>query len=317
MIDTVRMTGLASYLPREQVSNAALPPLDPPLSPEQLDGFGIHSRGRASDSETVVAMGEAAAREALKQARVEPETLDFVILANWSERRFVPDIAPRIQHALGAERAFAFDVCTACCGFMYGLTLAAGLLQNPRYHAGLVLASDRSSRRMRPGTRSTIVFGDAAGAAVVQRNSECEAQGFRIVDQELRTDGSHAGIMEVDSDDYLLSHIRQRELNELAGRTMAQVASVLLERNRMTLDDVDYIVPHSGTAGVQNQLREHLGVAPERVLTNLPLVGNVTTASIPCSLRHFLDQGTLSESHTVLSLAVGLGWQTVGMLLAP
>jgi 3-oxoacyl-[acyl-carrier-protein] synthase-3 len=311
------MTGLGSYLPRERVSNTALAPLDPPMAPEQIDRFGIQARGWADETETVTMMGEAAARDALKRAQVDADTLNFVVLANWSERRFVPDVAPRIQHALGATRALAFDVCTACCGFIYGLTLASGLLQNPRYQTGIVIASDRSSQRMRPGTRSTIVFGDAAAAAVVQRSSEHEGHGFRIVDHELRTDGSLANIMEVDADGYLQSHIRQRELNELAGKSMAQVARALLDRNGMTLDDVDYIVPHSGTAGVQGQLREHLDVPPERVLTNLPLIGNVTTASIPCSLRYFLDQGTLRESHTVLSLSVGLGWQYVGMLFSP
>lgn len=317
MSHEVRMTSVASYLPAERVTNEALPPLDPPLTAERLNAFGIHARHVAKPGETVVTMGTEAARDALRQASVRPEELDFLILANWSERRFVPDVAPRLQHALGATRAFAFDVCTACCGFVYGLSVAASLLQLPRYRSGLVVASDRSSRRMRPGTRSTIVFGDAAAAAVVQRSSESEGRGFRLVDHELSTDGAHADIMEVDADGYLASHIPQRELNELAGKSMARVARSLLDRNNLTLDQIDYLVPHSGTAGVQTQLREHLGVAPERVLTNLPDIGNVTTASIPCSLRHFLDQGTLRESHTVLSLAVGLGWQAVGVLLAP
>jgi 3-oxoacyl-[acyl-carrier-protein] synthase III len=313
----VRLTGLGSYLPRERISNAQLPPLDPPLSLEKLNAFGIASRARASEAETIVMMGLEAARSALTEAEVAPESLDFVILANWSERRYVPDLAPRLQYALGAKRAFAFDMCTACCGFVYGVSMASAFLRESRHQVGLVIASDRSTRRMRPGSRSTIVFGDGAAAGVVQAGFGARGRGFRIADHELRTNGEHNELMEVDGDGYLASHIRQNELNALAGRSMAEVARALLDRNGLSLDDIDYVVPHSGTAGVQAQLLEHLGVDPNKVLTNLPLIGNVTTASIPCSLRHFLDHGPLRETHTVLSLAVGLGWQYVGMLFRP
>lgn len=317
MNEQVRVTGIGTYLPQEELDNSRLPPLDQPMSRERLDALGILSRRHANEAETVTMMGEAAARDAMERAGVEAEALDFVILANWSERRFVPDVAPRLQHALGARRAFAFDVCTACCGFIYGLGLASALLGQARYRTGLVVASDRSSRRMRPGSRATIVFGDAAAAAVVQREPESQGRGFRLADHELRTNGAHNAIMEVDGGGYLAPHIRQQELNALAGRSMAEVAGALLDRNRLSLDDIDYVVPHSGTAGVQSQLLEHLGVEPSKVLTNLPLIGNVTTASIPCALRHFIDQGVIRESHTVLTLSVGLGWQYVGMLLRP
>src|SRR5262245_22098040 len=93
----VRITGLASYLPRRIVSNAELPPLDPPQPIEELDKVGIFGRGIASDDEGVLEMALSASRTALEQAMVEPKDLDFIVLANWSERRYVPDFAPRIQ----------------------------------------------------------------------------------------------------------------------------------------------------------------------------------------------------------------------------
>jgi 3-oxoacyl-[acyl-carrier-protein] synthase-3 len=298
------------------VDNASLPALDPPLSREKLEALGIQARGVAADGESVVEMALAASRDALREAQVEAETLDFVLLANWSERRYVPDVAPRVAHELGAKRAFAYDLCGACCGFVYGLANAWGYLHNPRFSRGLVVASDRSSQRMRPGSRASIVFGDAAAAAVVERSTaEPRAGAITLLDYELRTDGGHNGIMEVDAEGYLLPHIRQHELNALAGSSMASVANALLDRNRLRLSDIDFVVPHSGTAGVQAQLREHLGIAADKVLTNLPQIGNVTTASIPCALKHFLDRGILSSGQTVLSVSVGLGWHYVGMLI--
>lgn len=305
------ITGLGTYLPERMVTNRELPPLDPPHSLADMDKVGVRARGIAQDHEDVLYMALRAARSALAQAEVDPLTLDFVILANWSERRYVPDFAPRVQHALGARRAFAYDVGCACAGFLYGLTMAHGYLQNPRFSRGLVLASDRSTRRLKPGSRANLVFGDAAAAMVVERDAP---RGARLIDYELRTDGSFNQIMEVDAAGQLEPKIKQRELNQLAGRTLAEVSRALLERNQVTLAELDWILPHSGTAGVQAMLAEHLGAPPEKTLNNLADVGNVTTASIPISLAHFLATGQVKRGDRVLSAAVGLGWQYCAVL---
>ena len=146
----VRITGLGTYLPQRMVTNHEMPALDPPHTLADMDKVGVKSRGRASEDEDVVTMAERAARSALAQAGVTASSLDFLILANWSERRYVPDLAPRIQHVLGATRAFAFDMGCACAGFLYALTLAHGYLQNPRFRRGLLISADRSTRRIRP-----------------------------------------------------------------------------------------------------------------------------------------------------------------------
>jgi 3-oxoacyl-[acyl-carrier-protein] synthase III len=305
------VTGLGTYLPRRSVSNRELAPLDPPHTLAEMDRVGVRARGIADDEEDVLFMALAAARRALVRAEVEASALDFIILANWSERRYVPDFAPRVQHALGAPRAFAFDVCCACAGFLYALSIAHGFLQNPRLSRGLVLSSDRSTRHVRPGSRANLVFGDAAAAMVVERDA---GRGSRLIDYQLCTDGSQNAIMEVGADGYLNPKIKQRELNQLAGRSLAQVSRTLLDRNGLGLDDIDWLLPHSGTAGVQAMLAEHLGAAPEKTLNNLADVGNVTTASIPVALEHFVQQGTLKPGQRVLSAAVGLGWQSCAVL---
>jgi 3-oxoacyl-[acyl-carrier-protein] synthase-3 len=256
-------------------------------------------------------MGVIAARRALEQARVDPTALDFIVLANWSERRYVPDFAPVIQAALGARRAFAYDVCCACAGFVYGLAMAHGFLQNPRYERGIVLASDHSTRRIRPRSRGTLVFGDGAGCMVLERGAD---HGGRLIDYELTSDGSKNAIMDVAADGYLQSHIKQSDLNALAGRSIGAVSRALLERNRLTFDDVTWIVPHSGTAGVQAMVAENLGVPSAKILTNLPLIGNVTTASIPAALAHFVELGKIKPGQLILSASVGLGWHAVAAL---
>jgi 3-oxoacyl-[acyl-carrier-protein] synthase-3 len=311
MLD-LRISSLGTYLPRRLVDNAALVATYPELGERDLDRVGVVSRGEADDDEDVPAMAVRAARTALERAEVAPETLDFLLLVNWSERRYVPDIAPRVQALLGASKAFAFDLGCACAGFIYALSLAHGYLQNPRFRRGLIVASDHSRRRVRPGSRASLLFGDGAAAAVVATHVE---RGFRLVDYELGTDGTRHELMDVDRDGYLVTHVRQREVNELAVTSLLRAGRSLLERQRLSFADVDYIVPHSGTAGIQGMLGAALHLTPEKILTNLPVVGNVTASSIPVALEHFMNEGTLRRGHLVLALAVGVGWQYVAALV--
>lgn len=311
MLD-LRISSLGTYLPRRLVDNAALVATYPELGERDLDRVGVVSRGEADDDEDVPTMAVRAARTALERAEVAPDTLDFLLLVNWSERRYVPDIAPRVQALLGATKAFAFDLGCACAGFIYALSLAHGYLQNPRFRRGLIVASDHSRRRVRPGSRASLLFGDGAAAAVVATHVE---RGFRLVDYELGTDGTRHELMDVDRDGYLVTHVRQREVNELAVASLLRAGRSLLARQRLTFADVDYIVPHSGTAGIQTLLAETLSLPRERILTNLPSVGNVTAASIPTALEHFVQNGTLRAGQRVLMLAVGVGWQYVGGLV--
>jgi 3-oxoacyl-[acyl-carrier-protein] synthase III len=307
----VRITGLGTYLPKLMHTNETLPALDPPMGIADMDRIGILRRGVASDEEGVAEMGVMAARRALEQARVDAATLDFIVFANWSERRYVPDFAPIIQAQLGARRAFAFDVGCACAGFVYGLAMAHGFLQSERYRRGLVLASDHSTRRIRPRSRGTMVFGDGAGCMVLERGGE---RGGRLIDYELTTDGSRNGIMDVGPDGYLHSRIKQADLNALAGRSIGAVSRALLERNGLGFDDLAWVVPHSGTAGVQAMVAENLGISGAKILTNLPVIGNVTTASIPAALAHFVEQGKIKAGDLILSASVGLGWHAVAAL---
>jgi 3-oxoacyl-[acyl-carrier-protein] synthase-3 len=311
MLD-LRILSLGTYSPRRTLDNAALVAAHPELGERDLDRVGVLGRAEASEDEDVPEMAVRAARTALTRAEVAAETLDFLLLVNWSERRYVPDVAPRVQELLGARRAFAFDLGCACAGFVYALSVAQGYLQNPRFSRGLVVASDHSRRRVRPGSRASLLFGDGAAAAVVTSQGE---RGFRFVDYELGTDGAHHELMDVDDEAYLVTHVRQRELNELAVASLLRAGRSLLARHQLTFEDVDYIVPHSGTAGIQGMLAEVLSLPRTKILTNLPSVGNLTAASIPTALEHFLQRGPLRPGQRVLVLAVGVGWHFVAGLV--
>jgi 3-oxoacyl-[acyl-carrier-protein] synthase III len=309
---SLRILSLGTYFPRRRVDNAAMLSSFPELGEKDLERIGVSSRHEAADDEDVPAMAVRASQVALERASVAAEELDFLILVNWSERRYVPDIAPRVQELLGARKAFAFDVGCACAGFVYALSIAHGYLQNPRFQRGLVVASDYSRRRVRPGSRASLLFGDGAAAAVVGSNVNA---GFNLVDYELGTNGARSELMDVDAEGYLVTHVRQREVNELAVSSLVRAGKSVLARQGLTFADVDYIVPHSGTAGIQSMLSEALGLPRQKILTNLPTVGNMTAASIPTALEHFLQAGSLRSGQLVLVLAVGVGWHFVAGLI--
>lgn len=309
-MQTVRITGQGSHLPRRMMSNADLPPLDKPITDEQIQRIGVHCRGWADEDESISAMASSAARRALAEAGRSPEELDFIILANWTQRRFYPDIAARVQHELGAPQAFAFDVSTACAGFAVAASVARGYLATG-HKVGLIAASETTSRRARPNSKATLVFGDAAGAWVLENG---EGPGGRLLDLEVMTDGRHADAMEVDGQGHVRTHIAQKELQQLAIHSFRTASQRVLDRQGLTLDDVDWVVPHSGTAGIQALLLRTLEIDPAKVLVNFPEVGNVSSAAIPVALDAFRKRGTVKPGDLVLSPTTGSGWYSAALL---
>ena len=310
-MNEVAITGFGSYLPRLMHTNETLPPLDTPLDAQEIARIGVYRRGWAGDGEGIAEMAAIAAQRALERAGMEAQTLDLIILANWTQRRYIPEFAPRLKQLLGARRAFAYDVCCACAGFIYGLGMAHSFLQNPRYARALVVASETTAQRARPGSKAMLILGDAAGAFVLERAA---GHGGRLIDYELATDGEHHAIMDISPQGYVRTHIPQRELNALASRSIAGVVEHLLVRNRLTLAEIDWIVPHSGTAGVQAMIAQTLAVPREKILTNFATIGNVSSASIPTVLDEFVAAGRIRPGDLILSAAVGTGWYAAAML---
>ena len=311
----VRITGFASYLPKLMHTNATLPPLDEPIGDDELQRIGVFRRGWAGDDEGVADMALAAAQRALARAGVRADELDVVIVANWTQRRFLPEFAPKLKLLLGAARAFAHDLGCACAGFLYGVATASEFLRNPRHRRALVVASETTSRRARPGSRGTLILGDGAGAFVLERGDGTSAsRGGKLLDYELASDGEHHGIMEINAAGWVQTYLPQRELCALAARSIADVSKRLLARNGVTLADITWLVPHSGTAGVQAAIARTLELPDERILTNYGEVGNVSSASIPVALDHFVAAGRVRPGDLVLSAAVGGGWYVAAAL---
>jgi len=307
----IYITGIGAYLPRTMHGNDTLPPFDPPLCAEEIARIGVHRRGWAAPDEGIAEMAAHAGSRALAAAGMEAAALDLVVLANWTQRRYLPDFAPHLQQLLGAHRAAAFDVGTACAGFVYGIAIAHSFLQNPRFSRAMVAASETTSHRGRPGSKSRLIFGDGAGAVVLERGA---SRGAEVLDYELGTDGRYHGMMAIDDRGFVKTQLPQKQLNELAARSFAEPCRALLGRAGLSMADVDWVVPHPGTAGIQATLIRSLDVPPEKVLTNFDCVGNVSSAAIPVALQQFVEAGRVRAGDLVLSPTTGSGWYSAALL---
>jgi 3-oxoacyl-[acyl-carrier-protein] synthase-3 len=308
---TVSITGIGSYLPRVMHTKETLPALDSPATEEEIQKIGVHRRGWAGEGEGIAEMAVRAAERALERAQVDAASLDMIILANWTQRRYIPEHAPRVQELLGAKKAFAFDVSTACAGFVYGVSTAHGFLQNPRFKRALVIASETTSKRGRPGSKATLVFGDGSGAFVLEAEA---GRGGALIDYELAVDGSQHHIMDISDEGWVRTHIKQKELIQLTTRCFRDITSKILSRNGLTFADIDWLVPHSGTAGVQAALIGALEIPREKVLTNFASIGNVSSAAIPLAIDDFIQSGKVRPGQLVLSPTVGTGFYSAAML---
>ncbi|GAC1580610.1 MAG: ketoacyl-ACP synthase III [Polyangiales bacterium] len=320
---SISITGIGSYLPRLMHDNASLPALDDKATAEEIARIGVYRRGWAQEGESVAEMAMHAGQRALERAGLRADQLDLLILANWTQRRYIPEWAPKLQALLGATRAFAYDVGTACAGFVYGVAMAHGFLQNPRFSRALVVASETTSQRGRPHSKSTLIFGDAAGAFVLERLEprepleplESRAEGAAtLIDYELATDGSQHHIMDINAEGWVRTHVKQNELIALTARCFTAITEKILTRNRLTMKQIDWVVPHSGTAGVQAMLLKTLDLPREKVLTNFASIGNVSSAAIPTALDQFITDGTIKKGDLVLSPTVGTGFYSAALL---
>ena len=279
---------------------------------------GIRERRIAPKGMCVAEMGEAAARQAMGRAGVEPGEVDIVIVATATPDRWLPSTACDVQARLGCTNAMAFDVMAACSGFLYGLSMAEGYLAAGRGEVALVVSTEMMSSIVDWEDRSTcVLFGDGSGAAVVR-----PANGGKrgIISSHLRSDGKLAdllirpagGVLNPMSQAVLdekthLVRMQGREVFKHAVRNMADACDHALRVAGLTADDVDLLVPHQANIRIIEATAKYAGVPMDRVFVNVHHYGNMSSATVPIALDEALEQGRVSAGSNVLLVAFGAG----------
>lgn len=323
-----RIVGWGAYTPEKRLTNHELSTMVETTDDWIVQRTGIRERRIAAPHETTATMSTEAARRALEMAHLTPNDIDLIIVGTSTQDHLVPSTASQVQHMLGANCP-AFVVTTGCTGFVYGLSIAYPFIETGAYRTILVIGAELLSRFVNWADRSTcILFGDAAGAAIVQATDEpCGLLGF-----ELGSDGSGGehliaptgGAAEPLTADNIAEgrqfiQMNGREVFKFATRVLGRSCQASLAKADLTLDDIDWIVPHQANLRIVEAAARQMNVPLDRFIVNIQRYGNTSAASIPLAVAEAMEAGkiTLDDRLLLVSFGGGLTWATAVLQQSP
>lgn len=321
---SIGITGIGAYVPEKILTNDDISRMVETSDEWITDRTGIKERRIAATEEAASDLALPAARKALEQAGVEGAELDLIIVATATPDMLFPATAAIVAEELGAKQAAAYDLLAGCTGFVYGVAQAYAAVAGGLGERALVIGSETLSRITNWNDRGTcILFGDGAGAAVLER-----VRDGGIVGIELGADGSGGPDLCVPAggsrmpvtaanleEDMQFIQMHGQEIFRFATRVMVSSAEQVLEKSGVGVEDVDLYVPHQANKRIIDHAAKHLGLAPEKVFMNIANYGNTSSASIPICLAEAEEQGLLEAGTRVLMSAVGAGltWGSIYM----
>jgi 3-oxoacyl-[acyl-carrier-protein] synthase-3 len=320
------LVGTGRYTPSKVLSNADLEKMVDTSDEWIRERTGIRERRIAEPHETVAYMSKMAAEQVLEEAGIGPEEIDAIVLGTASPDRLLPATACDLQAILGAKNAAAFDIQAACSGFLYGLSVAEGLIASGMAEHVLVVGAERLSTITDYQDRSTcILFGDGAGATLVRRATD----GRRgILSGYLKSDGTLAELLYRPGgggchppDEKLLAErsyyikMAGREVFKSAVKSMADACDRALERAGLSSQEIDLMIPHQANIRIIEATAKHAGVPMDKVYVNIDRYGNTSAASIPIALDECVRCGRIREGSNVLLVAFGGGFTWASMVV--
>jgi 3-oxoacyl-[acyl-carrier-protein] synthase-3 len=326
-LPTAKISALGCYAPPRVLTNHDLEKLVETNDKWIMERTGIRERHIAAPEMATSDMAIEAARCALAQRGVDATEIDAIIVCTVTPDYLFPATACLVQNAIGAKRAWGFDLIAACSSFLYGLTVGANLVTAGTHKRVLVIGADTMSRIIDYTDRATcVLFGDGAGAMLIEPAAEPDGDaGF--IDFLGEIDGSGGDFLKMpaggsrqpashETVDRRLHYVHQEgsQVFKYASRKMHEVCRDLLERNHMKVEDVGIMIPHQANKRIITAAGERLGIAPERVMINIEHYGNTTSGTLPLATRDAISQGRLKKGDIVLFAAVGAGY-TVGASL--
>ncbi|MET0182226.1 MAG: beta-ketoacyl-ACP synthase III [Caulobacterales bacterium] len=307
------ITGVGSHLPARVLTNADLSKMVDTNDEWIVERTGIRERRIAADNEKTSDLAIEAAKRALTRAGRTADDIDLIVLATATPDLTFPATASRVQAALGVTRGAAFDLQAVCSGFIYGLTTADNFLRLGQSKRALVIGAETFSRILDWNDRGTcVLFGDGAGAVVLEAQSEAEAGNRGVLSTFLRTDGRDHDILYVDggpSQTKTTGYLRMLG-KEVFKRAVEHISSAMIEACRQAdvpLEQVDWIIPHQANQRILNGVAKRLNVPAEKVVSTVAWHGNTSAASVPLALDTAVSDGRVKAGDLVLMEAMGGG----------
>jgi 3-oxoacyl-[acyl-carrier-protein] synthase-3 len=297
------ITGLGIALPARVVPNAEITPAIGVDDDWIVRRTGIRERRYCEPGAALHELAAAAGAAALADAGIDGAAVDLVLVASCSQDSVMPNAAPQVAHALGAGTAAAFDVGSACTGFLAALAVARGMLASGAASNALVIGAEIMSRHVDPGDRNTAaLFGDGAGAIVTTAGAPGD-----LGPVVLGSDGAHSQLIVADRDTQLLA-MDGHETFKQAVRRMGEASIAAAAAAEVALADIDLYVYHQANTRILASLSERLELDPAKVVDAIASLGNTSAASVPLALSAARAQGRLRPGMRVLLAAAGSGF---------
>lgn len=314
----VCLSGTGMSVPQRVVTNTELAQRIDTSDAWITQRTGIRSRHLVEEGTTVRHLAVDAVRAALEDASLAADELDFLMVATLTPEMCCPATATRVTAEIGATPAGAMDLSAACSGFVYGMNLAAALVQTGLYrHVAVIGAEVLSSIVDWNDRRTCVLFGDGAGAAIV---SSCPDKDRGCLHQSMASDGNSWKMLycprtEADlppdangfTGAYETLQMNGREVYKFAVSTLLETIRQCVRDAGITLDDVAMVIPHQSNQRILESTREKLGLPPERFYTNIERYGNTSAASVPICLDEIRKAGRLHPGDLVLMVGLGGG----------
>ncbi|KKI18490.1 ketoacyl-ACP synthase III [Sphingomonas sp. ABOLG] len=308
------ITGTGSALPARRVSNAELAEMVDTTDEWIVERTGIRFRHIAGPEETTATLARDAAKAALTAADVSAQDIDLIVLATATPDQTFPSSATKVQAMLGIDDCVAFDVAAVCSGFLYAVQVADSMIRAGAHRRALVIGAETFSRILDWEDRTTcVLFGDGAGAIVLEAQESEGPEGRGILASKLHADGRHNELLYVDGGPSTTGTVgklrmKGREVFRHAVVNLATVMQESLETAGLTADQVDWVVPHQANARILDATARKLGLPAEKVVLTVDQHANTSAASVPLALDAAVRDGRIQRGQIVVLEAMGGGF---------
>lgn len=307
-----RILGMGSYLPEKVLTNADLEKIVETSDQWITERTGIKTRHIAADDQSASHLGVEAAKKAIADAGIDAKDIDMIVVGTATPDKMFPSSACYIGHELGIGGVPAFDITTACPGFVYGLSIADQFIKTGHRKNVLVVGTEVLSRLVNWEDRTTcVIFGDGAGAAVVTASDEPG-----ILSTHIHADGGYGDLLYCNNGlrdqlgDFPEPQIvmRGNEVFKVAVKTLSSIVDETLEANNMTKDDIDWLIPHQANIRIIQATAKKLGAGMDKVVVTVDKHGNTSSASIPLAMCEAIEDGRIKRGDVCLLESFGGGF---------
>ena len=319
---TAAITAVGAYVPEYRLTNAILATIVDTNDEWITTRTGIKERRILKDPDKGTSyMAIKAAEDLLRKRKLDPAEIDLVLVGTATPDMPVAATAVFVASEIGAVNAFAFDLQAACSNFLYGMSTAASFVASGRYKKVLLIGADKMSSIIDYTDRTTcIIFGDGAGAVLFEPNTA----GYGLQDEYLRSDGKGREFLKIEAGGSLmpasvetvenkLHYVRQdgKSVFKFAVSNMAEVSALVMERNGLTHEDVDWLVPHQANRRIIDATANRMGLEASKVMMNIEKYGNTTSATLPLLLHDYEKQLKKGDKLIFAAFGGGFTWGAI------